>query len=246
MVCAAVVEIVRQRNAPPPGNYFNQRAVDNISPCQNIDDFNPFIYQQWQAGLTDSQPNYCTQTCNNTFYSVEDSMALLNLTCIDCDNIPQTSNLSVLWQIPQFTLIGISEILASITSIEFFYSQAPLPLRSICQALNTGTQALGAISLVPLIYAVNSIPSEMWLPSNLDTGYLDYYFFLLSVVMVIDWLLLLWISRGFQYKTEEQLSCKLDNSELDAILFSPYQRDASGEHSGDMTDSLLKHKQQIQ
>ena len=232
MVSAALVEIARQRSAPPAGDYFDPSAVANISPCQSIDDFNPFLFQQWQAGLSDTQPNYCSQTCNTTYYSETDGLVLLNLTCIDCENIPQTSGLSVLWQIPQFTLIGISEILASITSIEYFYSQAPLPLRSICQALNTGTQALGAISLVPLIYAVNTIPSEEWLPSNLDIGYLDYYFFLLSAVMIVDFLFLLWISRGFEYKTEEQLSCKLDDSDSSesggtpCITPTSYQRDA--------------------
>jgi len=236
MMSAALVEMARQRSAPPAGNFFDPSAVANISPCQNIDDFNPFLYQQWQAGLSDTQPNYCSQTCNTTYFSQTDDMNLLNLTCINCENIPQTSHLSVLWQIPQFSLIGISEILASITSIEFFYGQAPLPLRSICQALNTGTQALGAISLVPLIYAVNSIPNEMWLPSNLDTGFLDYYFFLLSAVMILDLLFLLWISRRFEYKTEDQLSCQLgeissnsnhDNSECNTACITPksYQQD---------------------
>jgi hypothetical protein len=29
------------------GNYYDQSAQDNISPCQNLDDYNPYNYQEW-------------------------------------------------------------------------------------------------------------------------------------------------------------------------------------------------------
>ena len=126
-------------------DYYDESARNNCSPCQDIDDYNPYAYQNWASGGGDDEPAYCSQTCDGkisqsiemhapniiiqltittTFCVVIDaSTGLLSLDCISCDVIPQTSALSVFWQIPQFSLIGISEILASITSLEFFYSQ---------------------------------------------------------------------------------------------------------------------------
>lgn len=83
------------------------------------------------------------------------------MTCISCDNIPQMSNISVFWQIFQFVLIGISEIMASITSLEFFYSQAPTVMRSVTQSLNLATSALGSFIVIPILLMVNANPSKL-------------------------------------------------------------------------------------
>jgi hypothetical protein len=40
---------------------------------------------------------YCHQTCDDS-YTI-DGLKYLNLTCIDCDNIPQMSDISVMWQV---------------------------------------------------------------------------------------------------------------------------------------------------
>ena len=110
MIVAAIVEEARLATAPSPGNYYDDSARDNITPCQNIDDYNPYDYQKWLAGIDDtSEPLYCYQTCN--IYYDSGGVMLLNMTCINCNDIPQMSKLSIFWQIPQFTLVGISEIL---------------------------------------------------------------------------------------------------------------------------------------
>jgi solute carrier family 15 (peptide/histidine transporter), member 3/4 len=36
---------------------------------------------------------------------------------------PQAANLSIFWQVPLFVLMGVSEILTSISSMDFFYSE---------------------------------------------------------------------------------------------------------------------------
>jgi hypothetical protein len=46
-------EIYRLDKAPKPGNYLDVSARNNISPCKNIDDFNPYNYQSWLAGIGD-------------------------------------------------------------------------------------------------------------------------------------------------------------------------------------------------
>jgi dipeptide/tripeptide permease len=60
----------------------------------------------------------------------------------------------------QFSLVGASEILAAITSLEFFYSQAPISMRSVSQSLNLFTNALGSFLVIPVLLLVNSDSSK--------------------------------------------------------------------------------------
>jgi peptide/histidine transporter 3/4 len=50
MVVAALVEQGRFNMRPSAGNYFSETARANMSPCQDINDYNPYEYQMWLAG----------------------------------------------------------------------------------------------------------------------------------------------------------------------------------------------------
>ena len=50
MAVAGLVEKLRMSEKADAGGYDDESARDNISPCQNIDDYNPYQYQQWEAG----------------------------------------------------------------------------------------------------------------------------------------------------------------------------------------------------
>ncbi|RYY73467.1 hypothetical protein EON63_20030 [archaeon] len=39
------IYLYRKRLAPPAGDYYDSSARDNITPCQSIDDYNPYRYQ---------------------------------------------------------------------------------------------------------------------------------------------------------------------------------------------------------
>lgn len=115
------------------------------------------------------------------------------------------SHLSVFWQIFQFSLIGVSEILASITSLEFFYSQAPTVMRSVAQSLNLATTSLGSFIVIPLLLTVNA-GDQPWVPADLDEGHLDWYFFLLAALMGGTTVVFYFIARGYEYKTHGELA----------------------------------------
>ena len=65
MLCAAVIEYYRREYVHVEGNYYNDAARDNISPCRDIDDYNPYEYQQWYAGKSDTEPSNCNKICND-------------------------------------------------------------------------------------------------------------------------------------------------------------------------------------
>ncbi|XP_065898332.1 solute carrier family 15 member 3-like isoform X2 [Dysidea avara] len=52
---------------------------------------------------------------------------------------------SIVWQLPQYLLIAIAEVLVSVTGLEFAYSQAPTNMRNIVTGLWYLCQALGSL-----------------------------------------------------------------------------------------------------
>ena len=174
--------------------------------CQNIYDYNPFEYQRYASGNNVNKPASCHQTCS--VYAPTSSSGnehdVLSLDCIECESIPLRSSLHVLWQVPQYSLIGISEIFASIASMEFFYSQAPTSMRSVTSALNLLTTCLGSIFTVPLVILVNTVPSDgEWLPKDINFGHLNYYFCLLAFLMLIDFVYFIYIAKDYVYRDHD-------------------------------------------
>lgn len=200
MLLAALIEVYRLKEAPEAGDYYSESARDNISPCRDIDNFDPYKYQSWLAGDEDDEPSNCYLICDDV-----DENNIVPLSCISCDDIPQMSNISIFWQIPQFVFIGVSEIFASITSLEFFYSQAPSQMRSVSQAANLFTNAVGSWLTIPLTILVNINSNDEWVASNVDEGHLDYYFYLLAGLMLIAECCFAYMSHGYEYADPDVL-----------------------------------------
>ncbi|RLN70576.1 hypothetical protein BBJ28_00008886 [Nothophytophthora sp. Chile5] len=104
------------------------------------------------------------------------------------------ATLSVWWQTPQYVLVGISEILTSISAYDLFYSEVPESMRSVCQALNLLTTTLGFI----VAGALNSIFS-FWVTSDLNDGHLEYIYFMLALLVLVLLLAFVFVSQSFEY-----------------------------------------------
>ncbi|XP_042511884.1 protein NRT1/ PTR FAMILY 8.1-like [Macadamia integrifolia] len=116
------------------------------------------------------------------------------------DTIP----MSVFWQIPQYFLIGCSEVFTFIGQLEFFYEQAPDSMRSLCSALSLTTIALGNFLSTLLVNIVTSITKRNgnpgWIPDNLNRGHIDYFFLLLAIMSIVNLIVYIFIARWFTYK----------------------------------------------
>lgn len=112
--------------------------------------------------------------------------------------------ISVFWQVPPYFIIGCAEVFTNIGSLEFFYEQAPDSMRSLCAALFLTTGALGSYlsSLLVLIVtkttAKNGNPG--WIPDNLNVGHLDYFFWLLSALSVVNLGAYIVVANMYTYK----------------------------------------------
>lgn len=112
--------------------------------------------------------------------------------------------ISIFWQIPQYFIIGCAEVFTFVGQLEFFYDQAPDAMRSMCSALSLTTVALGNYLSTVLVTIVTHITTRHgrigWIPENLNRGHLDYFFWLLAVLSLLNFLAYLVIASWYKYK----------------------------------------------
>lgn len=118
----------------------------------------------------------------------------------ELDEVP----ISIFWQVPQYFLIGCAEVFTFIGQLEFFYEQAPDAMRSLCSALSLTTVALGNYLSSLLVTIVTSITAKDgkagWIPDNLNYGHIDYFYYLLAILSVLNLGAYLWIAQWYTYK----------------------------------------------
>ena len=118
----------------------------------------------------------------------------------ELDSVP----ISIFWQVPQYFLIGCAEVFTFIGQLEFFYEQAPDAMRSMCSALSLTTVALGNYLSSLLVTIVTTISTKNgkagWIPDNLNYGHIDYFFWLLGILSVLNLGAFLLISNWYTYK----------------------------------------------
>uniref|UniRef100_A0A0D3HH16 Uncharacterized protein n=1 Tax=Oryza barthii TaxID=65489 RepID=A0A0D3HH16_9ORYZ len=112
-------------------------------------------------------------------------------------------NLSIAWQLPQFVILACSDVFCGIAQLEFFYSEAPVSMRSLCSAFSFLALSLGYYvnSLVVSIVAVVTTTSNKgWLPADLNDGHLDYYFWLWTGISAINFVVYAAFAKNYTVK----------------------------------------------
>ncbi|RLN17709.1 protein NRT1/ PTR FAMILY 8.3-like [Panicum miliaceum] len=113
--------------------------------------------------------------------------------------------LSIFWQIPQYFLVGLSEVFTFIGALEFFYDQSPDAMRSLCSALQLLTTAFGnylsTFILTMVAYFTTRGGNPGWIPDNLNQGHLDYFFWLLAALSFLN--LVIYVVCAGKYKSKK-------------------------------------------
>lgn len=95
-------------------------------------------------------------------------------------------NLSILWQIPQFFLIMMGEVLLSIPGLQFSFTQSPPSMKSVMTAAWYCNSAFGNL----IIVAVTE-----WQPFKQQSN--EYFFY--ATLMFVAMIAFRWIARNYKY-----------------------------------------------
>lgn len=115
--------------------------------------------------------------------------------------------ISVFWLLPQYCLHGIAEVFMSVGHLEFLYDQSPESMRSTAAALYWIAISMGnyiGTLLVSLVHKYTGQENN-WLPDrNLNRGKLDNYYWLVTVIQVINLVYYVICAWFYTYKPLEE------------------------------------------
>ncbi|XP_038686952.1 protein NRT1/ PTR FAMILY 2.11-like isoform X2 [Tripterygium wilfordii] len=114
------------------------------------------------------------------------------------------SSSSAMWLVPQLTLAGISEAFTVIAYVEFYYKQFPENMRSIGGSLTFVGAAvsnyLNSFLLSIVHHITKGAPTGDWLPEDLNKGRLDYFYYLVAGLGVLNLGFFVICASKYKYK----------------------------------------------
>jgi dipeptide/tripeptide permease len=134
----------------------------------------------------------------------------------------KSKQLSILWQVPQYAILTGAEVLFSVTGLEFAYSQAPVSMKSVVQAIWCLTSAEGDLITIIIVGIIGN---------KLSIGKRSSVF---AVGGIIATVFMMWLSSCFKeadYPNDEEIM-GAGNSEVEStVMFNGCQMSRK-EHYG--------------
>ncbi|GFP95162.1 protein nrt1/ ptr family 8.1, partial [Phtheirospermum japonicum] len=113
---------------------------------------------------------------------------------------------SVFWLFPQCFLIGAGEVLTYVGQLEFFYDEATDGTRSISSAVFLSEIGIGSwlnTAIVKIVEGFSGGEGKGWLRDDLNESRLDYYYWILTGINAVNFVVYLWIALRFKGRKME-------------------------------------------
>ncbi|XP_068653008.1 protein NRT1/ PTR FAMILY 2.11-like [Aristolochia californica] len=132
------------------------------------------------------------------------SVALHHPTLGTADGGGQISAMSSLWLVPQLMITGLSEAFGSVAQLEFYYKQFPENRRSVAGSLiflgMAGSNYLSSFLVTAIHRATERAGRVKWLPEDLNKGRLEYFYFTIAGLGIVNFVYFLICARWYRYK----------------------------------------------
>ncbi|KAL1187956.1 Protein NRT1/ PTR FAMILY 2.10 [Cardamine amara subsp. amara] len=116
----------------------------------------------------------------------------------------EISSMSAMWLVPQLLLAGVAEAFTAIGQMEFYYKQFPENMRSFAGSIfyvGAGVSSYLSSFLISIVHRTTEhSPSGNWLAEDLNKAKLDYFYFMLTGLMVVNMLYFLLMAKWYRYK----------------------------------------------
>ncbi|XP_065882222.1 protein NRT1/ PTR FAMILY 5.8-like [Euphorbia lathyris] len=125
----------------------------------------------------------------------------------------ETVPLSILWLLPQYILLGLSDVFTVVGMQEFFYSEVPVRMKTMGIALYTSVFGVGSFLSALLISLVEVFSSsrggESWFIDDMSKARLDKYYWLLAFFSALSMLFYIILCKFFMSTSDlDEEDCK--------------------------------------
>ncbi|KAE9620067.1 hypothetical protein Lal_00040282 [Lupinus albus] len=120
----------------------------------------------------------------------------------------ETVQLSIFWLLPQYIILGISDIFTVVGMQEFFYGEVPKTMRTMGIALYTSVFGVGSfvsallITIVEVYTSSKGIPS--WFCDDMNEARLDNYYWLLTWLSAVSLVLYVLLCKYYHNRSASQ------------------------------------------
>ncbi|KAI9117227.1 hypothetical protein K1719_011393 [Acacia pycnantha] len=114
--------------------------------------------------------------------------------------------ITFLWVALQYSFLGSADLFTLAGMMEFFFTEAPLSMRSLATALSWASLAMGYFLSTVLVSIVNKLTGAFgtvpWLSgSNLNSYHLERFYWLMCVLSGLNFLHYLFWANSFKYRS---------------------------------------------